>query len=203
MTATESSYRMSIRGKSISGLLTQEKSEAIEPTCHRAISVILDCGLFGKTYDEVMNLPEITEEQIAYKQRLLNEGDFIPQIVSDAMKDNKIWYKLKYNGELEKLLNAEVYEAIGRFLQYLNAVLQIKPELIHAINAYEFLDLLKSVSNLVNDNLIKNKYEYEELLAKMQEEAAAQAEQQAMLNQSQVAKNLASAGKDSAIANAN
>lgn len=202
MTATESSYRMSIRGKSINGLLTQQKTEEIEPTCHRAISIIVDCNLFGKTYSEVQELPEETEEQIAYKNKIIKEGDFIPQIIEEAMKDNKIWYKLKFNGELEKLCNAEVYEAIGRFLQYLNAVLQIKPEIVHAINAYEFLDLLKSVSNLVNDNLIKNKYEYEELVKAMQKEAKAQAEQQALLQQSQVAKNMASAGKDGAIANA-
>ena len=198
MTATESSYRMSIRGKSINGLLTQEKSETIEPVCHRAISIIAECGLFGKTYEEVQELPEFTEEQIAYKQRLIKENDFIPQIISDAMKDNKMWYKLKFNGELEKLCNAEVYEAIGRFLQYLNALIQIKPELIHAINDYEFLDLLKSVSNLVNDNLIKNKYDYKEIIKQLEEQQAKQAEQQAMLQQSQVAMNMASAGKDGA-----
>lgn len=202
MTATESSMRMSIRGKSINGLLSQQKAEAIEPTCHRAISVILDSGLFGKTLSDVLELPEDTEEQILYKQQILKDNDFIPEIVEDAMRNNKIWYKLKFNGELEKLCNAEVYEAIGRFLQYLNAVLQIKPELVHAINAYEFLELLKSVSNLINDKLIKNKYEYEELLAIMQTEQQAQAEQQALLQQSQVAKNMASAGKDGAIANA-
>ena len=129
---------------------------------------------------------------------MIKEGDFIPELITDAIKDNKMWYKLKFNGELEKLCNAEVYEAIGRFLQYLNAVLQIKPELVHAINAYEFLELLKSVSNLVNDNLIKNKYDYEELLKAMEEEQKAQAEQQALLQQSQVAKNMASAGKDGA-----
>jgi hypothetical protein len=196
MTATESSYRMSIRGKSINGLLTQEKTEVIEPVCHRAISLIQECGLFGKTIDDVNNLPEETEEQIAYKKKLLNEQDFIPQVVSDAMKDNKLWYNLKFNGELEKLCNAEIYEAIGRFLQYLNAVLQIKPELVQAINAYEFLDLLKSVSNLVNDNLIKNKYDYEELIKQMQEAQEMQQEQQQALIQSQYAKNIASAGKD-------
>lgn len=202
MTATESSYRMSIRGKSINGLLTQEKTETIEPTCHRAISVITDCGLFGKTYSEVQNLPEDTEEQSAYKQKLIKEGDFIPQIIEEAMKDNKIWYKLKFNGELEKLCNAEVYEAIGRFLQYLNAVLQIQPEIVHAINVYEFLELLKSVSNLVNDNLIKNKYDYEEVLKAIAEENTKRQEEQNKLIQSQYAKNLASAGKDGAIANA-
>lgn len=201
MTATESSYRMSIRGKSINGLLTQEKTEMIEPTCHRAISIILQCDLFGMTLEKVKDLPENTQEEIAYKQKLLQEDDYIPEVISDAIKNGKIWYELKFNGELEKLSNSEVYEAIGRFLQYLNAILQIKPELIHAINAYEFLDLLKSVSNLVNDNLIKNKYEYEELLKAMEEEQARQQEQQNMLVQSQTAKNMASAGKEGAIAN--
>lgn len=202
MTATESSYRMSIRGKSINGLLTQLKTELIEPTCHRAISIILDCGLFGRTYSEVMEMPETTEEEIALKQKVLKEGDFIPQVVEEAMKDNKVWYNLKFNGELEKLSNAETYEAIGQFLQYFQALLNIKPELVNAMNEYDFLDLLKSVSNLVNDNLIKNKYDYEETLKQIQEQAQAQAEQQAMLNQSQVMKNFASAGKDGAIANA-
>lgn len=197
MTATESSYRMSIRGKSINGLLTQEKSETIEPVCHRAISIINECGLFGKTYEEIQELPEETEEQLAYKQRLIKEGDFIPQIVEEAMKDNKIWYKLKFNGELEKLCNAEVYEAIGRFLQYLNALLQIDPKLINALNTYDLLELLKSVSNLVNDNLVKNKYDYDDIIKKLEEAQQQQAEQQAMLQQSEVAKNMATAEKGS------
>lgn len=198
MTATESSYRMSIRGKSINGLLTQQKTECIEPTCHRSISVIKDCGLYGVVLD---NLPERTPEEIAYKEKVKAEGEYIPDVVAKAMKDNKIWYKLKFNGELEKLCNAEIYEAIGRFLQYLNAILQIKPELANAINAYEFLDLLKGVSNLVNDKLIKSKSAYENILKQMQEAQAKQLEQQALIAQSQYTKNMASAGKDGAIAN--
>lgn len=199
MTATESSYRMSIRGKSINGLLSQQKAECIEPTCHRAISIIQDCGLFGKSLDE---LPEDTEEQILYKQKVIKENDFIPSEIAEAMKDGKMWYKIKFNGELEKLSNAEIYEAIGQFLQYFQALLQIKPELVNAVNDYEFLELLKSVSNLVNDKLIKSKYKYEEIINQIQQMQQQQAEQQAMINQSEVAKNIASAGKDGAIANA-
>ena len=202
MTATESSYRMSIRGKSINGLLSQQKTEVIEPTCHRAISIIADCGLFGKTYTEVMEMPVYTMQDLAYKEKLIQEGDFIPQIVEEAMKDNKIWYTLQFNGELEKLSNSDVYEAIGRFLQYLSAILQIKPEIANAINAYEFLDLLKSVSNLVNDNLIKTKYEYEQILQAMEQAQQEQQEQQMALTQAQYAKDMAGANKDTAMANA-
>lgn len=193
MTATESSYRMSIRGKSINGLLTQEKTECVEPTCHRAISIIEECKLFGEILDD---LPEETEEEIEYKKRVIQEGNYIPDEIARAMKDGKIWYSLKFNGELEKLCNAEIYEAIGRFLQYLQAVLQLKPTLIEAINDYEFLDLLKRASNLVNENLVKSKYAYAEIIKKIEEAQAQQAQQAQMLQNSQMAKNIASAGKD-------
>ena len=201
MTATESSYRMSIRGKAINGLLSQQKTECIEPTCHRAISIIQNCKLFGYTLEEIQEMPEETEEQMAYKQQLIATGDYIPEIVLEAMKNNKMWYTLKFNGELEKLCNAEIYESIGRFLQYLSAILNLKPEVAHAINGYEFLELLKSVSNLVNDKLIKNKYDFENIIKKLEEAQAQQAEMQNLIAQSQMAKNMASAGKDGAVAN--
>lgn len=193
MTATESSYRMSIRGKSINGLLTQEKTECIEPTVYRAISIMEECKLFGEILDD---LPEETEEQIEYKNRVMQEGNYVPDEIAKAMKDGKIWYSLKFNGELEKLCNSEIYEAIGRFLQYLQAVLQLKPTLIEAINDYEFLDLLKRASNLVNENLVKSKYAYKEIIEKIEEAQAQQAQQAQMLQNSQMAKNIASAGKD-------
>lgn len=193
MTATESSFRMSIRGKSINGLLTQQKVECIEPTMHRAISIIADCGLYG--YD-LAELPERTEEEIMFKQKVIQDEDYIPEVVAEAMRNNKIWYKLKFNGELEKLSNAEIYEAIGRFLQYLNAVLQIKPELVHALNDYEFLDLLKSVSNLVNDKLIKTKTEYDDIIKKLEQAQAEQQEMQAQLAKAQYLNAMGSADKN-------
>ncbi len=198
MTATESSYRMSIRGKSINGLLSQQKAECIEPVCHRAISIIQDSGLFGVNLDE---LPESTPEEIIYKKLVEKQGNTIPPVIAAAMKDGKRWYNLKFNGELEKLSNAEIYEAIGQFLQYFQALLQIKPELVNAVNDYEFLELLKSVSNLVNDKLIKSKYQYEEIIQQLEEAQAQQAEQQAMLSQSEAVRNMAVAGKEGAIAN--
>ena len=198
MTATESSFRMSIRGKSINGTLTQQKIECIEPTCHRAISIIQDCGLYGQILED---LPEETPEQIKYKQQVQQSGDFIPEEIAEAMKNGKIWYKLKFNGELEKLCNAELYEAIGRFLQYLQVALQIKPSLIEAINDYDLLDLLKTASSLVNEKLIKSKYQYREIIKQLEEAQMQQAQQMQMLQNSQIAKNVASAGKDEAIAN--
>lgn len=197
MTATESAYRMSIRGKSINGLLSQQKAELIEPVCHRSIQIIQDCGLYGYKLSE---LPESTPEEIMFKKKVIEDDDYIPEVIENAMKDNKIWYTLKFNGELEKLCNAEIYEAIGRFLQYLNALLAIKPDLVNAINDYEFLDLLKSVSNLVNDKLIKSKYQYNEIIKKIEELKQKQIEQQNQLQQGQYLKDTANASKDMATA---
>ena len=83
-------------------------------------------------------------------------------------------------------------------LQYLQAILKIKPEIVNAINDYEFLDLVKSVSNLVNDKLIKSKYQYEELLKAIEDAKAQQAEQQALIMQAQMMKDGATANKQNA-----
>lgn len=199
MTATESSYRMSIRGKAINGLLTQEKVECIEPTCHRAISIIEDCGLFGYILED---LPEDTEDEIRFKEQVKTEGNYIPGPIAKAMKDGKIWYKIKFNGELEKLCNAELYEAIGRFLQYLATALQLKPTLIEAINDYDLLNMLKNASNLTNETLIKSEYAYKQILKQIQQIQAQQTQQAQMLQGSEFAKNMASAQKDGVTANA-
>lgn len=197
MTATESSFRMSIRGKSINGVLTQQKTEAIEPIVHRAISIIQNSGLYGMALNE---MPLMTQEDALKQQEAIQNGDIIPDVVLKAMKNNKRWYKIKFNGELEKLCNSELYEAIGRFLQYFASILQIKPEVASAINEYEFLDFLKNVSNLINNNLVKSKTEYQQIVKAMQEAQAQQAQMQQMQLQGAMAKDMAVADKDSAIA---
>ena len=197
MTATESNFRMSIRGKSITGVLTQQKAEVMEPVLHRSISIIQDCGLYGNIIED---MPETTPEEIAEKERAYKEGDFIPPVIAQAMKDGKRWYKLRFNGELEKLCNAELYEAIGRFLQNFNAIMQIDPNIVHAINTYDFLVLLKKVSNLVNDGLVKTKTEYQNILKAMQQAQAQQQQAQALAGQVQMAKDIATADKEGATA---
>ena len=199
MTATESSFRMSIRGKSISGVLSQQKDECIEPVCHRAIAIIKEAGLYGQSLEDMQLSIQTPEDAIAF-ELALKENNFIPEAVAAAMKNNKRWYKLKFNGELEKLCNAELYESIGRFLQYFASLLQMKPEIIYTINEYEFLELLKKVSNLVNDNLVKTKTEYNVILAALEEARAQQEQMQNAIDAANVTKQYASAEKDTAMA---
>lgn len=199
MTATESSFRMSIRGKSISGVLSQQKDECIEPVCHRAIAIIKEAGLYGQSLEDMQLSIQTPEDAIAF-ELALKENNFIPEAVAAAMKNNKRWYKLKFNGELEKLCNAELYESIGRFLQYFASLLQMKPEIVYTINEYEFLELLKKVSNLVNDNLVKTKTEYNAILAALEEARRQQEQMKNAVDAANVTKQYASAEKDTAMA---
>ncbi len=195
MTATESSFRMSIRGKSINGLLTQEKTECIEPICHRAISIMQDCGKFGYILDE---LPMQTIEDIQFKQYVIDNNEYVPPEIAEIMKEGKRWYTLRFKGELEKLLNAELYEALGKFLQYLEYALKVKPDLIHAINDYEFLEIIKDAANLNNEGLVKTKTEYAEIIQQIEESRQKQAQQEQAMTQSQIGMNVARANKDEA-----
>ncbi len=199
MTATESSYRMSIRGKSINGILSQQKTECIEPLVNRSISIIQDCGLYGKILEE---MPESTQEEIIEKKRVMEAEEYIPEVIVKCMKDNKRWFKVKYNGELEKLCNSEIYEAIGKFLQFLQAILQIKPDLVYAINDYDFVKLIQEVSNLANNKLVKSKTEYEEILQAIQVQQQEQAQMQQQITTAQMMNQYASADRQNAQASA-
>ena len=198
MTATETSYRMSIRGKSINGIITQQKSEVIEPTVHRCISIIQECGLYG--YD-LRDIKVLTPEDAAMVEQIQEEKNFIPDVVARAMKDGKKWYSIKFNGELEKICNAELYDEIAKFLQFLTTALKIDPKLIHAINTYDLLTILRDASALVNDNLVKPKTEYKKLIEALEAEEKRRMDMQMALSKAQFAKDSASAMKDEAMAN--
>jgi len=199
MTATESSYRMSIRGKSTSGLISQQKTELLEPLTHRDISIIQDCKLYGYILDE---LPETTEEEIAFKKKVIEDKEFIPEPVVKAMRDGKRWYKLRFNGELEKLANSELYDALARFLQLAQAVFGIVPETVMAMKGYELLKLIKDISNLNNDNLMLSETEFKNALKAKAEIEQKQMDIQSAMAQSQIVKNTATAQKDGAMADA-
>ncbi|MEI8127989.1 MAG: portal protein [bacterium] len=198
MTATESAYRMSIRGKSTAGLISQQKTELLEPLMHRCISIIQDCKLYGNILSE---MPEMTEEDIAIKERAIQENDFVPEIVVRAIQEGKRWYSLRFNGELEKLANSELYESLARFLQLAQAVFGIVPETVMAMKGYELLKLIKDISNLNNDKLMLGEKEYKDVVAAAQQAQAKERETQNLLAQSQIGKNVASAGKEEATAN--
>ena len=83
-------------------------------------------------------------------------------------------------------------------MQYLQAVLQIKPELVNAINDYDFLNLIQEVSNLANNKLIKSKTQYTETIQAIQEQQMQQTQMQQQMQQAQLMNQYANADKQSA-----
>lgn len=196
MSATESSYRMSIRGKSIAGLISQQKTEMLEPVIHRAISIMEDCGIFGKALSDIT--ADTQEELIAAITQAKDEQNYIPDEIAQAMKDGKPWYSIKYHGELEKLSNNELYSALTYFFQFLQFIIQINPQIVNAIDSYKFLSFCKDISNLGNENFVVSETAYKEVLAQIQQAQQQQAEVAQNAQNAQTLNNLASADKSNA-----
>lgn len=156
MTATESLQRYAIRGKSLSGMLQQQKIECLEPISKRSISLLYTMGELG--------IDPNTQAAKAKMLRDLGKPErVIPQSVLKVMQGGRPWYELKWNNELEKLTRTE---AVQNLLQTLNAILAIAavfPSITEAVNWYK---LLKEI----NDNLDYNNqilYSEKEFKAKM------------------------------------
>lgn len=198
MTASEASYRMSIRGKSINGLISQQKNELLEPVIHRVISIIQECNLYGNIIND---MPVDTPEKLELKMKAFEENNFIPEQIVEFMKDGKQWYKIKYHGELERLMNNEQYQALGLFIQYLNFIIQINPQIVYAINVYELLTFLKSVSNLTNEKFVKSESEYKTLVANLEMAQIQQNEMNNAVQDAQINEMYSKTNKNNAEAN--
>lgn len=193
MSATESSYRMSIRGKSIAGLISQQKTELLEPLIHRAISIMQDCNIFGYSLEDLK-----ADETLENRDSLIENEEFIPDEIYQAMKDNKQWYKIAYHGELERLSNNELYEALSRFMQFLQFAISIDKNILGAIDTYEFLSFCQTISNLTNQKFLKTKQEYQEMLEQIQQFQQQQLQEQQKLNDAKALSDVSNANKNNA-----
>lgn len=143
MTATESLQRYAIRGKSLSGMLQQQKVEGTEIWTKRSISILLGFGELGVN-------PKLDGDRA--KLLLSNkrtQNRVIPQAVLDTIAAGRPWYELKWNNELEKLTRTEAVQNLVQILQTIIAVAAAYPDIIHAVNWYK---LVKDI----NDNLDYN-----------------------------------------------
>lgn len=142
MTATESLQRYVIRGKSLSGMLQQQKIECLEPICRRSISILYSLGELG--------VDPVQDPKRA--QALVERGKqqrVIPEAVLEVIKSGRPWYELKFNNELEKLTRTEAVQNLVQILQTIVAIAGVYPDIIEGVNWYK---LLKDI----NDNLDYN-----------------------------------------------
>lgn len=142
MTATESLQRYIIRGKSISGMLTQQKAETLDPLAERCVTALYEMGELG-----------VNPHTNAAKARALADMGkperVIPDAVLKCIDAGRPWFEVKFNNELEKLLRTEAVQALLQVLQAIMAIAQMYPDIIEAVDWYK---LLKDI----NDNLDKN-----------------------------------------------
>lgn len=142
MTATESLQRYVIRGKSLSGMLQQQKIECLEPVTKRSASLLMSIGEFG--------IDPNTDESKAKALTERGKSDrVIPQAVLDTIAAGRPWFELKFNNELEKLTRTQAVQNLLQILQTIIAIAGVYPDIIQAVNWYK---LLKEI----NDNLDYN-----------------------------------------------
>lgn len=187
MTATESLQRYAIRGKSLAGMLQQQKAELMEPLTRRCISICYNAGELGVD-------PTLQEKRA---QDLIHGGKaqrVIPAEVLEVMKSGRPWYELKFNNELEKLTRTE---SVQNLMQVLNAVLAIAGVYPQIIEAVDFYKLLSDVNDNLgsNNKIIISANEFKAKLAEAAKLQAAQMQLAAGQAAGQISKDTASANK--------
>jgi hypothetical protein len=189
MTATESLQRYAIRGKSLSGLLLQQKTELLEPLTKRSVSLLYNMGELG------INPRTMEQAAQTYRQNKRLKARIIPDAVLEVMDSGRPWFEIEWNNELEKLTRTEAIQNITQMIQAVGAVAGMYPTIIQAVDWYK---LVKDV----NDNLsIQNQILISEDDFKKAVALAAKQQEAAMMLQAGQAG--ATIQKDSAQANKN
>lgn len=157
--ATEMLQRYAIRGKSLAGMLGMQKIERLIPDARRGISICLDVGELGVN-------PRLQPDR-AKKLLSLNKTErIIPPEVLEIMESGKPWYDLRWNNELEKLIRAEEFEALGKMIQSITALIMLYPPLAEAIKWYELLNAINEALGPQNQILVTAK-EFKDTIAKV------------------------------------
>lgn len=187
MTATESLQRYVIRGKSLSGMLQQQKIECLEPLTKRSASILMSIGEFG-----------IDPNTDASRAHALTEAGkperVIPQAVLDCIAAGRPWFELKWNNELEKLTRTQAVQNLIQILQTIIAVAAVYPDIIEAVNWYK---LIKDINeNLdANNEILMPEKEFKAKIAAIAERRAMALQLQAGQAAGQIQKDTASAAK--------
>lgn len=183
MTATESLQRFSIRGRSISGMILQQKTELFEPLIRRTVSVCMKKNVLGVDPTDEKRVAELVDRGI--QERI------VPDAVVRCIAEGKPWYKVKFNNEVDKLGKTEKVDNLLKLMNVISALMAVYPQIAGAVNWYS---LLADVSDALGlkQNIISEK--------EFRKQIEAQARQQAALLQAQAAESSAAANRNNAAA---
>lgn len=174
MTATESLQRYAIRGKSLAGMLQQQKCELWDVLVPRCISILWGLGELG--VNPVTN-PEMAQRLSA---RGLS-GRIIPQAVLDVANSGRPWYKIRYNNEIEKLTRTEAIQSLTQVLQAIAAIGGMYPQIVEAVDWYRLLDDINNNLDANNQILIGAQAFKDKMAAAAQQQQAIIAAQAGMM----------------------
>ena len=153
MTATESMQRYAIRGKSLAGLLGQEKNEMLDVVVERCIQIEDDNGLAGVDPEDLAMIKAKAD---------INRSDMvIPEAVLEAMKAGKRWYKITYNNELEKMVKTEGLERIMQLINGIGILISLYPAMVEAVQWY---DLFNDINEALGVSYIKDADEFKQII---------------------------------------
>lgn len=183
MTATESLQRYSIRGKSIAGMILQQKMELFEPLIRRCVSICMDYGVLG--------IDPTDGETIARLEALGRNDMIIPDAVVECIRENKPWFKIKFNNEVDKIGKTDRVDDLLKMLNFVTALMSVYPDIAMAIDWYGLLKDASKAMNLEHNVVSLNKFK---------KEIADKAQQQAQLMQAQTGQLQAQANRDNATA---
>jgi hypothetical protein len=189
-TATEMLQRAVIRDKALSGMLQQQRDEALNPVVHHCVAIEDELDLSGVNRMTARDL---------YDQ-LLKAGKtekLIPQSVLAAKEAGKPWYQIKWNNALDKLSNAEKLEALVKMLNVIQAVAAVFPDIIEAVDWYKFLEDFKACLS-IKASFMLTAEEFKQAIA---QKAAMQAQLMALQGAklgSDIKRNMAGAKRDEA-----
>jgi len=164
-TATEMIQRAIIRGKNLSGMLMQQKIELYDRLIDRDISLLWQANVFG--VDENMY-----PEQAEMLKRADKSERIIPEAVIECQNKGIKWYKIRYNGELDRLTQTEAMEKVLQLLNIITAMMTVFPAIVEAVEWYK---LWKDVNKYLGLSYFKSEKDFQAAIEKQ-----AQMQQMAM-----------------------
>lgn len=191
-TATEMMQRAVIRGKSLAGLLQQQKIEMVEPVVKRTIQIEWDLNRLGINAG-------MFEEQAKMLVKVNKADQIIPESVLWCIENGKQWYKIRFNNELDKISRVERLEALMQMMNVITMIASVNPQILLAIDWYKLLEDFKSALNL-QCTFLFTADEFKEQVAQEAERQAQAMQMQAMESGARAMKDTSSAAKDQALA---
>lgn len=191
-TATEMMQRAVIRGKSLAGLLQQQKIEMVEPVVKRTIQIEWDLNRLGINAG-------MFEEQAKMLVSVNKADQIIPESVLWCIENGKQWYKIRFNNELDKISRVERLEALMQMMNVITMIASANPQILLAIDWYKLLEDFKSALNL-QCTFLFTADEFKEQVAQEAERQAQAMQMQAMESGARAMKDTSSAAKDQALA---